>query len=1246
MPNWFALPSSTALSRSDGSTCWSFYNGTRDSTNAAGSPTARTYRQDRCAAWGRKWRPTVTRFKSYEVVGNAALPPVWAGLTVLIFLLSMPLWAQQLPVKTAEPTDPNTETSPAPKAQEPNAPAVTLTPTDTADTAKAVTVETLQAHKKQVSESAELSDELKAKLAEIYDKAIAQLNVADELVARRQQYSQATNNAPGELDKVKAALEQPAVAPVPDVPADITLAQAEQTLTKATLALQEAKKKTADLENEPKRRADRRTTIPQETNSAKQQLEEIRNKLADVAVEQRQTELARANRLLLQLQQRVQQCRIEANAEELLFYDATKDLLAAQRDLAARQSAAAEKLAAFWQETVARLRQEAADTAKKEAIRAKEDAKYEHPLLQEAAEYNAELAQLQAEMVHKIEKASQDLDGTGAKLSTLEKDFADVRQRIEKAGGITNVLGVVLLGKRAELPNTSENQRRMRDRPAEIASAQLEWIKYDGEWSELSNVEEKANVILVGAEPPLPADQRKALQNNLIEHLNARRKTLRALSDLSLDYSTKLANLDATERSYVEMVEKYANFIDANLLWVRSSHAIRMSDGDDMVSALQWFISPANWRSTVSALWADSRGNPLPYILTVLLAAGMVVSHSRVHRQIGVISGKLRQIATDDFLLTVQATALTVLLASMWPALLLLVSWCLSTAAPDHDFTRTIAVSLPRLASVVFALSFVGHLAMPHGLAQDHFRMREEPLHFLRHHLRWFFSVTIPIVFLLEVMGAQRFNDQWYGTVWRPVFMAMRLILAAFLLILLRPAAPLMEPYLKQRRGGWLDRFRYVWYPLCVLSQVVFAVLAGIGYLYAARHLQRQFVHTIVLILATLFLRALFVRWLTVAQRRLAVWERQRRQTRAKPETVHKDSAPVPTKPGEGIEAGIKPEKTISEISRETRRLIGVVTTLFAAVGLWYIWGDVLPAFAAFGRVELWKAADGKVVTLGAMATAALIAVMTAIFARNVPGLLEIIILRRLPLDRGARFAIITVCRYILVVVGVVLAFGKIGIGWSNVQWLVAAMTVGLGFGLQEIFANFISGLIILFEQPIRIDDIVTVGDVTGKVTKIRTRATTIRKWDQREFIVPNKEFITGQLVNWTLSDNLLRRDFLVGIAYGSDIAKAERLLCEVAAANPMVLADPEPTVIFKRFGDSSLEFELRVYTSGMDNYLRVWHTINCAIDDAFRKGGIEIAFPQRDLHVRSVSPGVFARAHKPQEDGMPNIENPKGEHR
>ena len=138
-------------------------------------------------------------------------------------------------------------------------------------------------------------------------------------------------------------------------------------------------------------------------------------------------------------------------------------------------------------------------------------------------------------------------------------------------------------------------------------------------------------------------------------------------------------------------------------------------------------------------------------------------------------------------------------------------------------------------------------------------------------------------------------------------------------------------------------------------------------------------------------------------------------------------------------------------------------------------------------------------------------------------------------------------------------AFSTLGLQWSNIQWLVAALSVGLGFGLQEIVANFISGIILLFERPIRVGDVVTVGDVSGTVTRIRIRATTIRDFEQKELLIPNKELITGRLLNWTLSDAVTRVFLTVGVTYGSDVEKAMALILEAAVENPLVLQDPEP---------------------------------------------------------------------------------------
>ncbi len=255
-----------------------------------------------------------------------------------------------------------------------------------------------------------------------------------------------------------------------------------------------------------------------------------------------------------------------------------------------------------------------------------------------------------------------------------------------------------------------------------------------------------------------------------------------------------------------------------------------------------------------------------------------------------------------------------------------------------------------------------------------------------------------------------------------------------------------------------------------------------------------------------------------------------------------------------------------------------------------------------------------------ALLAALLIATMTLVTVRNLPGFLEITVFRRL--TAGERYAYATIAKYGVVLVGFALAFGAIGVGWSNIQWLVAAVGLGLGFGLQEIFANFVSGLIILFERPIRVGDTVTVGDVSGVVSRIHIRATWITRFDRKELVVPNKEFVTTRLINWSLSDSVVRVEVPVGIAYGSDTERAIEVLRSVASANEHVLREPAPDVFFLGFGDSALEFELRVFSPDVEHRLPILHALHMEIDRAFRREGIEIAFPQRDLHVRSVPQG------------------------
>jgi potassium efflux system protein len=288
----------------------------------------------------------------------------------------------------------------------------------------------------------------------------------------------------------------------------------------------------------------------------------------------------------------------------------------------------------------------------------------------------------------------------------------------------------------------------------------------------------------------------------------------------------------------------------------------------------------------------------------------------------------------------------------------------------------------------------------------------------------------------------------------------------------------------------------------------------------------------------------------------------------------------------------------------------------------------LLPAFDALGRVNLWASTtliEGETstnqITLATVLTVVVLAALTLFAARRLPALVEIALRSRTSTSPGARYAVSTLLNYTIIGTGIVAGLSALGLQWAQLQWLVAALGVGIGFGLQEIVANFISGLIILFERPIRVGDIVTVGDNDGVVTRIRIRATTIKDFDGKELLVPNKEFITQRLLNWSLSDAMIRLVIKVGVVYGSDVEKAMQILSEIANEHPKVVDDPESTVVFTQFGDNSLNLALRCFIASVDDRMPVITDLHREINNRFNDAGLVIAFPQRDVHLDSAQP-------------------------
>jgi small-conductance mechanosensitive channel len=231
---------------------------------------------------------------------------------------------------------------------------------------------------------------------------------------------------------------------------------------------------------------------------------------------------------------------------------------------------------------------------------------------------------------------------------------------------------------------------------------------------------------------------------------------------------------------------------------------------------------------------------------------------------------------------------------------------------------------------------------------------------------------------------------------------------------------------------------------------------------------------------------------------------------------------------------------------------------------------------------------------------------------------------KRYNLDSGVQYTFTRISHYTIVILAVLISVMNMGLDLSALTVFASIIGVGIGFGLQNIASNFISGIILLFERPIKVDDVVKVNETLGVVEEIKMRATVVRTYDNERIIIPNSQFIENQIVNWTYSDERMRFTVNVGVAYGSNTQLVKELLLQAAHEQEHVMPDPEPRVDFLAFGESSLNFRLVAWVPSSDVRLLTVSDINFRVNELFNQQGIEIPFPQRDLHLRSVDPDVF----------------------
>lgn len=1074
-------------------------------------------------------------------------------------------------------------------------------------------------------------------------------------------------DAPNQLEAVRAELARLAEAKDPEIPATATLDELEALLRQSDAELQAATQRSEEAKSVNDTRAKRRQEIPIAITTARTRLAAVETGLAAGVDAGTQNPLAAERRLALRAERMALLAEIAALEQELAALDATKDVATARRDRAARRLELTTKHHDALATRVETARRERAELERQDAER----------LAAETARAVPEIRAIVAELEELTRKRSDPAGATAVleterrKLAEVESDLADLRRRYRDVAdtlsriGSGGEAGAALLREWQDAGRIGASWRDVRALSERLADAELSEFNLRSRQDKLADAaSEIAAIVALHADHP----QRPAIERQARELITRRNDLVNALVDEWTSLADVRGRLLATTKTLRDAAAEYREYIGGKIFGVRSVATRDAFAPETLLQATRFVADPAAWVESARLVARELATRPIENGGLPLLVAVLLLLRRRTSGRFAALALGVGRYSTDSFLLTLRAALLSALTALPAPLALWALGSLLTSAGselPDQGVALGRACSSTAL--VVLTIQLALAVVRKQGLAQEHFRWPPDAVVGLRRHLRTFAAVFVP-AFIVHTM-LQQHGDAAYRDGLGRIALITQLLATAFMLgSLLRSNGPVIKALRARSPGSVVERSAFLRMALAVGFPLALVLLDIAGYDYTAQVMTTCLLRTIAVGLGGLVVYGMLLRWLHVTRVRLAVDQaRKRREQLARDAALGGNAEPPPFVDVDAVD--------LPAINEQSVRLFRSGTLLALVVTLLGVWSDVLPAFHAIDRVQLWPtvlirddepfeprtllpestqptrtqapadatseapvakpaaATDAltnpsqnplpvarslSAITLADVARALFALILTVVLVRNVPALLEILLVQRTDMDSGARYAAITLLRHTLTIVGTVVTFSLIGISWGQLQWLAAAFTFGIAFGLQEIFANFISGLIVLLERPMRVGDLVTVNGQTGTVARLRMRATTILDADRREVIIPNKTLITSDVINWTLSDSITRIVIPIGVAYGSDTRRVKRLLLEAAQAEKYVMRDPAPQAILLGFGDSALKLELRVHLERREYWADLIDSLHESIAQAFAREHIEVAFPQLDVHVRT----------------------------
>lgn len=712
---------------------------------------------------------------------------------------------------------------------------------------------------------------------------------------------------------------------------------------------------------------------------------------------------------------------------------------------------------------------------------------------------------------------------------------------------------------------------------------------------------------------PLTLSQKNILNKQLtIQH--------NLITSLLNSYDTQILELTKLKFSYEKLhdaLQKIQNTMYRYLFWVADIQTITISYPLDVYQDFYKLFTENKLKQQITSAIKMFYSNKTTLILLILNIIILIGLHIGIHRRYqkflkrsNKYIGKVNQ---DNFLITFHNIWISIIIALPVPIFWFTIGYILNHAW-KYPVIIAIGHGMQSTTFILWISIISSYFASPQGLFISHFGWSKKRVQkvFSNYYI---LSISTIILLTMFVIIFNNYNEkEFYTTLGRLCFISLCIYLTYITNNLKHSKLPL---YINKYDSSNNIINHFLW-NIMIFAPIIAIIACIFGYFFAAQELLMRLEISLFIWITLLIIYHLVRRWMSIQRRRIAFERAKQKRAQRLAFNNYNESNIVHNQISinNKLEFNQNNKKTLDldTINTQSLQLIRSIITLIAILSMTLLWSKLHSAFYFLENITLWDVTSTikgvnniQPITLNSFLIAVLVIIITTKTVHNLPAFLELTLLQHLKLNPGTGYAITTLTKYILMLLGSIIGFSLIGIEWSKIQWLIAALGVGLGFGLQEIFANFISGIMILFEKPIRIGDTITIRNLTGNVTRINTRATTITDWDHKEIIIPNKEFITKKFINWSLSDTITRVVLKIPGSTKINAKKMTTILLQIVKNSSLALSTPPPEVYLSDLQNGFPIFEIRIYVADTKSRMPLCHQVHLLITEYYQKNNIEL---------------------------------------